>query len=620
VIRFMRCYAGGILDFWVYPEGVCQLYGIGTAHFRRGESNPCTSIARKVAKIFLFRAVHPLYQRLKELDSDTFERLCFHLVKARFPGAEIRHVNGAAGDGGLDLFSGQLDAGPTIWQCKSFPGGVGKHQKDQIRASLKRALDHRPRRWVLCLSVDIDAGAHRWFERLQRSYAGRLDVRLMQACDIVQELFCRSTIREMFFPHAVPDLSAFLEMVTKTKRLSTKELSTLNAGNLDQYLKRLEDEDARFSYEVRYRRNFPPVADQPQPGQIASISDGTKTIDVFTRDVEALKLNPPKARFTVIGQGVDKMKELLRSGTAQVIGPGELQDYATDFAFLLPSEDQVEGTTLFIGPATAALPSLLTRVTFGSGRDAVVYECITFKATRVGREEAEFESSNTLPFRMSLIVRISGTGCVHFERRWAGVDVHTAQKFTNALKAAYGSGVLELYDLERAVTLLKPRLTGELPAWFSGYDEFINDAVRVADFYKLDLRMPEQPTRGDLESISLLVHLIDGDLRVEVNDMTFTMTKTADIGEAQAESFRGEGSYLLTLPEYFVRPVLFGVQVFTGPVAYHIPRARFEGPDEVCRFFQTAPIGEDITVKLKPIGPVRARAIRPQGAEAPCLS
>jgi hypothetical protein len=74
---------------------------------------------------------------------------------------------------------------------------------------------------------------------------------------------------------------------------------------------------------------------------------------------------------------------------------------------------------------------------------------------------------------------------------------------------------------------------------------------------------------------------------------------------------------LVTLPEYFVRRVLFGVPVCTGPVVYHIPRARLENPDEACRFYQTALIGEDTTLKLKPLGPIQARAIRPQAPETP---
>ena len=556
--------------------------------------------------------MHPLYQRLKELDPDTFEKLCFHLVKARFPGVEIRHVDGAAGDEGLDLFLGQLDSGPTIWQCKSFANAVKDHQKDQIRKSLKEALKHQPRHWILCVSVDMDAAAHRWFQRYKQSNADRVDIGLMQASDIVQELFYRSTIREMFFPQALSDVAAFLETVTKTNRLSTEELATLNAGNLDQYLRRLEDADARFCYEVRYGRNLAPANVTPRPGQIASIFDGTKTIGVFPRDVEALKLNPPKAQFTVIGKGVDKMKDLMLTGRPQMIGSAELQDYTTDLAFLLPPKDQIKDATLLIVPAAGALPSLLTRVTFGSGSDAVVYEYIKFKTARLGHAEAEFESAGNLPFQISIVVGFSASGSVHFERHWAGMDVRDVQKFMRAIKAAYGSEVLELYDLERARTLFRARLAGELPPWFSGYEEIINDAVRVADFYGIDLRMPNEPTHEDLESLSILAHLIDGNLSLDINNITFTLTKTADLGHTQAETFRDEGNYLITLPEYFERPVLFGVPVCTGLVAYQISRARVENPEEAYQFFQNAPIGEDYTLTLKPLCPAHAHAVRPE--------
>ncbi|HEY6341912.1 MAG TPA: hypothetical protein VIY49_10505 [Bryobacteraceae bacterium] len=556
--------------------------------------------------------MHPLYQRLKELDPDTFEKLCFHLVKARFPGAEICHVDGAAGDEGLDLFLGNLDSGPTIWQCKSFPNGVKESQKGQIRQSLKKALKYNPRLWVLCLSVDMDAAAHRWFQRFRQSHLQHVAIGLMQASHIIQELFYRTTIREMFFPQAIMDVQAFLETVTKTNRLSTEELATLNAGNLDLYLKRLEEADARFSYEVRYARNIS-LAQTPRPGQIASFSDGTKAVDVFARDVEALKLNPPKARVTVIGTGVEKMKEFIRTGRPQEIGAGELEDYTTDFGFLQLSKDQIKETKLLLGPPAGARLSLLTRATFGSGSDAVTYECIKLETKRFGQEETEFETTDAPPFHMSIIVRRSAPGSVNFEKRWAGVDVHDAQKFMRAMKAAVSAG-FELYDLERSLALIKGGPTVKVLPWFSAYDELIKDAVRVADFYRVDLRMPEEPKVEDLESLSLLAHLIDGTVTLDIKTMTFTLTKTANVGQAQAETFRGEGSYLIRLPEYFERPVLFGVPVCTGPVIYHIAAARFGNPEQSYRFFEKAPIGTKRTLMLKPLCPVQARA-SPQNAD-----
>jgi hypothetical protein len=80
--------------------------------------------------------MHSLYQQLKDLDANTFERFCFHLLKEMHRGIDIRHVEGKGGDEGIDLFSGDLSDGPTVRQCKAFPDGVRTAQKVQIRESL----------------------------------------------------------------------------------------------------------------------------------------------------------------------------------------------------------------------------------------------------------------------------------------------------------------------------------------------------------------------------------------------------------------------------------------------------------------------------------------------------
>src|SRR6266404_6277228 len=69
-------------------------------------------------------------------DSDTFERLCFHLLKERHPTASLRRVDGTSGDEGTDSFMGDLAAGPIVWQAKAFRNQIGDSQRDQIRKSL----------------------------------------------------------------------------------------------------------------------------------------------------------------------------------------------------------------------------------------------------------------------------------------------------------------------------------------------------------------------------------------------------------------------------------------------------------------------------------------------------
>src|SRR5579862_9597428 len=114
--------------------------------------------------------MHALYQRLKELDPTTFEQFCAQLLAQRHPNILIRHVDGSAGDDGIDAFAGNLDTGPIVWQCKAFTSGIGHSQRSQIRTSLNRAIKKvAPRDWILCVPIDLDAKTHRWYERLQRS-------------------------------------------------------------------------------------------------------------------------------------------------------------------------------------------------------------------------------------------------------------------------------------------------------------------------------------------------------------------------------------------------------------------------------------------------------------------
>jgi len=117
--------------------------------------------------------MHPLYQRLRELDWDTFQRLVGQLLSARFPNLNIRAVDGPGGDGGLDVFTGSLDGRPTVWQCKQFPNGLGSKQRGKVKASLKAAIEnYDPRSWILVLPIDLDDKQHAWFDKLTRGIFG----------------------------------------------------------------------------------------------------------------------------------------------------------------------------------------------------------------------------------------------------------------------------------------------------------------------------------------------------------------------------------------------------------------------------------------------------------------
>jgi hypothetical protein len=161
---------------------------------------------------------------------------------------EIRHVEGAGGDAGLDLFVGKLNDRPAIWQCKHFPNGLGVKQRPQVKKSLRTALENfKPIQWVLVVSVDLDTKGHQWFQKLKQSYASKTGVGLFQASDIVRELTYRRNLREVFFPGAVFDSLTVNRFLRGQNAPTSAEPDRLTDEGLDSQIARLEQQDARFN-------------------------------------------------------------------------------------------------------------------------------------------------------------------------------------------------------------------------------------------------------------------------------------------------------------------------------------------------------------------------------------
>ena len=272
--------------------------------------------------------MNALYQRLKELDRDSFERLCFHLLKERHPGMVIKHVEGAAGDDGADTFAGSLDSNPIVWQAKAFSNGVGEVQKDQIRKSLKRALEKlSPKYWVLCLNIDLDIKSHRWWERYKKSHVCKVELGLWQGSDIVAELAHRKALCDLFFPGAALSPSDLKALVMKTDSCSDSQLAALAQETSEQWIERLKAHDARFNYQFVVSPEFSYPANTGC--SVLDIVAGTTTVNAFARDVDALKLDPPKVSFEVKGTGLEKMRIFTETGKSQVLSSEEFGGLST---------------------------------------------------------------------------------------------------------------------------------------------------------------------------------------------------------------------------------------------------------------------------------------------------
>jgi hypothetical protein len=553
-----------------------------------------------------------LYQRLKELDSDTFQRLCFHILKERHPGLEVRHVEGASGDKGLDVFAGDLSGRPAVWQCKAFSNGVRRSQRAQIKQSLDTALTHyTPSYWILCLSVGLDVTSHRWFQNLKESYAPKVKVELLTSAEIVHELMYKRKIRNQFFQGAVFDLTELKRIATRTGELSLEELERITDANLEDIIERWQERDARFNYQIVFDGDLgPPESQAAMPENLVmSISTGAKKINVFARDVASLRSNPPTFSIQFKGTGVEKMMSVLNTGVGQEFNPDELGTMSTDWDLLRSATNFTGNQKLTVTPSAALTNRTRSvRVLFRQSDQIVQYGLMELRPVRMGRKEAEFSiSGKHAPFTMSFVTSVPPLGNVKAVIQYdgAGREIREIKKSMDALSLLRPSGEIQIIDLETEKTLFG--MTAELPVEWPQRAEaqkVVNELVAIADRFRATLILPDKLVRTDYQAIALLKRYMDNGTE-EVNDISIVLTKSEENKDSLPELFAsGKGLFRFTHERLNPPPKLFGTLIDTGPVLEEA-EAEIKDLATTLKSFREAAIGSGVKMSFRPLNPVR---------------
>jgi hypothetical protein len=542
--------------------------------------------------------MHPLYQQLKDLDANTFERFCFHLLKERHPGIDIRHVEGKGGDEGIDIFSGDLSDGPTVWQCKAFPDGVRAAQKVQIRESLARAIRScAPKKWILCINVDLDSKAFRWYQMLERQQKGVVELGLLQASDIVSQLVHYQTLCKAFFPAVTLDVDGLRALITGTGKMTDGELESLTEENMDQLLLRMKDRDARFNYEITYSRDRVLAKPEVSPGEVFSFMKGPTTIRAFARDQEALRASPPKVHLKLQQQGAEKIKEFLKKGFSQDISPGEIVGITTD----LPLSELIGQTpeTLTLRMTQHSRESIALRLVFGSGAHSIVYEYVVFRVARVGTEEAELVSTGSHPFTMSMVIR-DNDASVNLTEHPLNAEVRSVRNYMDAMHAIEATHRIECYDLAKSRRLFRAE-TGDIRIpqhWVDGFERLVRDSAAIADAFGTELFLPPQLAEADMEAL-IMLKAIMSETPVSITAITLEVVKSAENEDSLAAALdKGIADVQCRMEEY--RVVLFGVAVPVGSVELNLGSVPIQDAQGTRKRWLNAKVGDAVGVRYGP--------------------
>lgn len=98
---------------------------------------------------------------------EAFEDACETLFKKIHHDKHVSQVKVKQGDGGIDIFVGELGNEPiTVIQCKFFLESFGESQHSQIRDSFKTAIEsdkYTLKEWILCIPRVIDIDENTWW-------------------------------------------------------------------------------------------------------------------------------------------------------------------------------------------------------------------------------------------------------------------------------------------------------------------------------------------------------------------------------------------------------------------------------------------------------------------------
>ncbi len=143
---------------------------------------------------------------------ETFERLTAQLVRLQYQA--VKRVEANPGDWGLDVVVGEIDGVLSVWQAKFFIDGVGDVQKWQIRESFGQVMAKAEEEgfevdvWTLCIPVDLDPDALKWWtgwkRRQEKAHGVRIELWDRTALEAVLLAPDGASIRAGFFPRLAP--------------------------------------------------------------------------------------------------------------------------------------------------------------------------------------------------------------------------------------------------------------------------------------------------------------------------------------------------------------------------------------------------------------------------------
>ena len=542
-----------------------------------------------------------IFHRLKELAWSRFEELCFQLLQARFPALKLHRIEGSSGDEGIDIFTGEIEGEHTVWQVKFFTEKISKTQRDSIRKSLKRVLSKNPpKRWVLCLPINLDISTFRWLQKLGKSYGSTVEIDAYAASDIIRDIIHYRSIKEHFFPD-IHNEDLFRAVLKQARGLTDREATAFTEDNIQEFLKDLQNKEPRFGFQVVFTRDVDPKA-RPS-GAIGSLSLGNRTVYLFPRDIQALQDNPLKMSLAFTPQAQEKLERMYRFGDAATFTKNEVNVLKNPLPTILPQLGKTDSFEISFGRRRLA-HILRAKCEVIGNDESVIFDYIEFEDEKVGQEELVLVSKEArLGFIMRLVLRKEGQpGAISFLYLLAGSLPSAALKLFKSIRLIRKGGHVRVTDLETGKQIAMGMAEIETEAgWEDELVCFLEKLERISRYFGTELRLPtSELLESDLETVDILDYLCQGGT-VNVTDASANLVKSEENSGLIQDYAEKEHGFSLTYKSSNQQPApkVFGKTLNIGLVEVSSEQVRIKNGKQTTEAFKRAKVGEIVPIQFE---------------------
>lgn len=101
-----------------------------------------------------------------------FEVITQRLISIIYPNESVKTIQASRGDAGIDIAKGDIGINQiTVYQCKFFLDKIEKTQEEQIKKSLKRAIntdEYSLKEWILVIpKLQLTLNEQKWWDKLK---------------------------------------------------------------------------------------------------------------------------------------------------------------------------------------------------------------------------------------------------------------------------------------------------------------------------------------------------------------------------------------------------------------------------------------------------------------------